>query len=81
MYPARFSVHQHFADPEQNHQRGMPDWLDPKAPSLPRFLKQAGYRTAHSGKWQLPDVLLDRLDVNKDGLVTEEEAKASFHRR
>lgn len=52
-YPARFSVHQHFATPEQNHERGMPDWLDPKAPSLPRFLKQAGYRTAHFGKWHL----------------------------
>jgi N-acetylgalactosamine-6-sulfatase len=53
MYPARFSVHQHFATPAQNHERGMPDWLDPKAPSLPRFLKQAGYRTAHFGKWHL----------------------------
>ncbi len=53
MYPARFSVHQHFAAPAQNHERGMPDWLDPKAPSLPRFLKQAGYRTAHFGKWHL----------------------------
>ena len=31
----------------------MPDWLDPKAPTLPRFLKQAGYRTAHFGKWHL----------------------------
>jgi N-acetylgalactosamine-6-sulfatase len=53
MYPARFSVHQHFAAPELNHARGMPDWLDPKAPSLPRFLKAAGYRTAHFGKWHL----------------------------
>ncbi len=53
MYPARFSVHQHFAEPKQNHERGMPDWLDPKAPTLPRFLKQAGYRTAHFGKWHL----------------------------
>ena len=53
MYPARFSVHQHFAAPESNHARGMPDWLDPKAPSLPRFLKAAGYRTAHFGKWHL----------------------------
>ena len=52
-YPARYSVHQHFAAPEQNHARGMPDWLDPKAPTLPRFLKQAGYRTAHFGKWHL----------------------------
>ena len=53
MYPARFSVHQHFATPAQNNARGMPDWLDPKAPSLPRFLKHAGYRTAHFGKWHL----------------------------
>jgi len=52
-YPARYSVHQHFAAPAQNHERGMPDWLDPKAPTLPRFLKQAGYRTAHFGKWHL----------------------------
>jgi arylsulfatase A-like enzyme len=52
-YPARVSVHQHFADPKQNHERGMPDWLDPKAPVLPRFLKQAGYRTGHFGKWHL----------------------------
>ena len=52
-YPARYSVHQHFAAPAQNHVRNMPDWLDPKAPTLPRFLKQAGYRTAHFGKWHL----------------------------
>ena len=52
MYPARFSVHQHFA-PNINVQRGMPDWLDPKAPTLARFLKSAGYRTGHFGKWHL----------------------------
>ena len=53
IYPARFSVHQHFAAPAQNHARNMPDWLDAKAPTLPRFLKAAGYRTAHFGKWHL----------------------------
>lgn len=52
-YPARFSIHQHFAAPAQNHERNMPDWLDPKAATLPRFLKQAGYRTGHFGKWHL----------------------------
>jgi N-acetylgalactosamine-6-sulfatase len=31
----------------------MPDWLDPKAPTLARFLHGAGYRTAHFGKWHL----------------------------
>ncbi len=53
MFPARFSIHGHFATPASNAQRGMPDWLDPKAPMLPRFLKSAGYRTAHFGKWHL----------------------------
>jgi len=52
-YPARYCIHQHFASPAQNHERGMPDWLDPKAVTLPRLLKQAGYRTGHFGKWHL----------------------------
>lgn len=52
-FPSRWGVHQHFASHEQNVERGMPDWLDPKAPLLPRVLKQAGYRTAHFGKWHL----------------------------
>lgn len=52
-FPARYSVHQHFASHEQNVQRGMPDWLDLSAPLMPRLFKQAGYRTAHYGKWHL----------------------------
>ena len=31
----------------------MPNWLAVDAPSLPRLLQQAGYRTAHYGKWHL----------------------------
>ena len=41
-FPARYSIHQHFAAPAQNHQRNMPDWLDPNAPTLPHYFKQAG---------------------------------------
>lgn len=52
-YPARYSVHQHFASPELNRRHEMPDWLDPKAVTLPRLLQQAGYRTGHFGKWHL----------------------------
>jgi N-acetylgalactosamine-6-sulfatase len=58
MYPARFCVHQHFA-PGINVQRGMPDWLDPNAPTLARFLKNAGYRTGHFGKWHLTNTGAD----------------------
>ncbi len=52
MYPARFCIHQHFA-PSVNVERGMPDWLDPKAPTLAHLLQNAGYRTGHFGKWHL----------------------------
>ena len=52
MFPARFSIHQHFA-PNLNAARGMPDWLDPKAPTIARYLKNGGYRTGHFGKWHL----------------------------
>lgn len=52
-YPARYTVHQHFAHPTQNRDRDMPDWLDPRAPTLPRFFRGAGYRTGHFGKWHL----------------------------
>jgi N-acetylgalactosamine-6-sulfatase len=52
-YPARYRVHGHFAESTVNAERGMPNWLDPAAPFLPRVLKQAGYATAHFGKWHL----------------------------
>ena len=53
LYPARFSIHQHFATPARNQARNMPDWLDPRAETLPQLLEQAGYRTGHFGKWHL----------------------------
>jgi N-acetylgalactosamine-6-sulfatase len=52
-YPARYGIHQHFASPELNRRMNQVDWLDPKAPTLARFLQQAGYRTGHFGKWHL----------------------------
>ena len=52
-YPARHSVHRHFASIKHHQRNRMPDWLDPQAVMLPRLLQQAGYRTAHFGKWHL----------------------------
>jgi N-acetylgalactosamine-6-sulfatase len=52
-YPARQSVHQHFSTTEHHIKAGMPDWLNPKAPYVARMLKEAGYATAHFGKWHL----------------------------
>jgi len=52
-FPARHSVHRHFHTTAHHVRSGMPDWLDPKAPMLPRMLQKAGYATAHFGKWHL----------------------------
>ena len=52
-YPARYCVHEHFATWQHHVRAGMPDWLDPAAPMLPRMLKAAGYTTGHFGKWHL----------------------------
>lgn len=60
-FPARHSVHGHFASVKSHMNRNMPDWLNPKAPMLPRMLQQAGYATAHYGKWHLSN------DHVKDG--------------
>lgn len=52
-YPARHLIHGHFAEHAQNSARSMPDWLDADVTTLPDLLKQAGYATAHFGKWHL----------------------------
>jgi len=57
-FPARYNIDGHFAWPENNQKRNMPDWLDPKAPLLSRFLQQNGYATAHYGKWHLANDMI-----------------------
>ncbi len=52
-YPARNSVHRHFATPEHHDNFAMPDWLDKNVVTMPRVLQAAGYKTAHFGKWHL----------------------------
>ncbi len=57
-FPARWNIDGHFAWVEQNAKRNMPDWLDVRAPLLPRILQQAGYATAHYGKWHLANDMI-----------------------
>jgi len=52
-FPSRHRIFSHIAFFEMNRERNMPDWLDVTAPSLPRGLQRAGYRTAMIGKWHL----------------------------
>ena len=57
-FPARYNINRHFAWVPDNAKRNMPDWLDPSVATLPRFLQNAGYATAHFGKWHLSNDMI-----------------------
>ncbi len=57
-FPARYNIDGHFAWAKDNAKRNMPDWLRTDAPTLPRFLQQAGYTTSHFGKWHLANNMI-----------------------
>lgn len=54
-FPSRYGINNVFNSQTLGPKKTgtMPDWLDPKAPMLPRFLKASGYYTAHFGKWHM----------------------------
>jgi uncharacterized sulfatase len=52
-YPQRWKIHSFLNNRADNQRRGMADWLDPRAPTLARSLRDAGYATGHFGKWHL----------------------------
>lgn len=76
-YPARYGFHSYLDNREKNRQRQMPHYLDPGARTLARTLKEAGYATAHIGKWHMGG----GRDVDDAPLPTEygfDESLASF---
>lgn len=52
-YPQRWRITSFLNNRRNNEERGMAQWLDPKAPVLARQLQAAGYATGHFGKWHM----------------------------
>lgn len=66
-FPARWRMTSYLSNRRENEQRGMCQWLDPKAPTLARLLHEAGYATGHFGKWHMGG----QRDVGEAPLITE----------
>ncbi|MDP6526058.1 MAG: sulfatase-like hydrolase/transferase [Kiritimatiellia bacterium] len=66
-YPQRWKITSYLAHRKVNVQRGMEQWLDPRAPMLARSLKEAGYATGHFGKWHMGG----QRDVTDAPAITE----------
>ncbi len=52
-YPTRWGISSFIANRAKNLERGVRDHLDINAPTLARSLSNAGYYTAHIGKWHM----------------------------
>ncbi len=52
-FPGEIGVHGAISSVEYNEKNGTVNYVDPSLPTLPRLLKESGYRTGHYGKWHL----------------------------
>ncbi|MDF1657325.1 MAG: sulfatase-like hydrolase/transferase [Verrucomicrobiales bacterium] len=52
-YPQRWRITSFLNNRKSNRERGMAQWLNPKAPVLARELQKSGYATGHFGKWHM----------------------------
>ncbi len=66
-YPQRWRMNSYLDNRAANERRGVAQWLDTKAPTLARHLKQAGYATGHFGKWHMGG----QRDVGDAPAITE----------
>ncbi|MEM9645196.1 MAG: sulfatase-like hydrolase/transferase [Planctomycetota bacterium] len=73
-YPARHDITSYLARRELNERRGIANWLDLNAPTLPRMLTRSGYACGHFGKWHMGG----QRDVGEAPLVTEYGFEASL---
>src|SRR5580700_2548949 len=53
MFPARWHITSYLQTRAGNRKCEQADFLDPKAPSIARTVKAAGYVTGHFGKWHM----------------------------
>jgi arylsulfatase A-like enzyme len=53
MFPGRWHITSYLQTRAGNRKCEQADFLDPRAPSLARTLKEAGYATGHFGKWHM----------------------------
>lgn len=66
-YPYRWGITSYIDSRAKNKARGMRDFLDLQALSVARILSNAGYYTAHIGKWHMGG----GRDVGEAPLITE----------
>ena len=52
-YPMRYKIHSHLDNKKRNAQRGMANYLEPDVMTMAKAFKNAGYTTAHFGKWHI----------------------------
>ncbi|MCB1202772.1 MAG: sulfatase-like hydrolase/transferase, partial [Verrucomicrobiae bacterium] len=52
-YPQRWRINSYLNNRQNNHERGVAQWLDLSAPVLARELRRSGYATGHFGKWHM----------------------------
>ncbi|MFI3322946.1 MAG: sulfatase-like hydrolase/transferase [Rikenellaceae bacterium] len=52
-FPMRLGINTFLANKEMNKLCQQQDYLNPQAPSMARAFKNAGYATAHFGKWHM----------------------------